>query len=123
MQSAKLQAGPLVFVSRQGLEGVGFSPFPRLEFKDRSKQIRGKDVPVAVDMEEEVRGADGQRDLVPLSVCHAVREGLRPGLPVMYVMVPDLVPQTAALQFKIAVCKATKMCFIFLPASSVLVTF
>lgn len=78
-------------------------------------KVKGKDVPVAVDVEEEVRGTNWQRELVPLSVCHPVRKGLRPGLPIMYVMIPDLIPQTTALQFKIAVCRATKTGFIFLP--------
>lgn len=97
---------------QQGLEGLGFSPFPWLNFKDRSQKIKGKDVPVAVDVEEEVRGAHGQRDLVPAAVGHAVRKYLCPGLPVMYVAIPNLIPQTTALQFKIAVCKATKIGFI-----------
>lgn len=78
-------------------------------------KIKGKDVPVAVNVEKEVRGANWQRELVPLSVCHPVRKSLCPRLPIMYVMIPDLIPQTTALQFKIAVCRATKTGFIFLP--------
>lgn len=82
---------------------------------DERWKIRGKDVPVAVNVEEEVRGANWQRELVPLSVCHPIRKGLHPGLPIMYVMISDLIPQTTALQFKIAVCRATKTGIIFLP--------
>ena len=59
-------------------------------------------------MEQEVRRAHGQRDLVPLSVSHAVGKGLSPGLSAMYVMVAYLFSWATALQFKIAAHKGTK---------------
>lgn len=109
---------PLGFCFPAKLGGAWFLPFPWLNFQDRLTdherwKSKGKDVPVAVDVKEEVRGANWQRELVPLSVCHPVWKGLCPGLPVMYVMIPDLIPQTTALQFKIAICGATKNWFYF----------
>lgn len=47
----------MVFVSQQGLEGFDFSLFSLLSFKDRSQKIKGKDIPVAVNVEEEMRSA------------------------------------------------------------------
>ena len=55
-----------------------------------------------------MRGAHRQRDLVPLSIGHAVGKGLSPGLAAMDVMIAYLFSWATALQFKIAACKGTK---------------
>lgn len=59
-------------------------------------------------MEQEMRGANGQCELMPLSICQPVWKGLGPGLPIMHIVISDLIPQTTALQFKIAACEGTK---------------
>lgn len=74
-------------------------------------------------MEQEMRGTNGQRKLMPLSICQPVRKRLGPGLPFMHIVVSDLIPQTTALQFKIAACKGTKTWFYFwISQSSILTT-
>ena len=52
-------------------------------------------------MEQQVRGADGQGDFMPLTVSQPVGEGLWAWLSVVAVMVADFLPQAAALQLKI----------------------
>lgn len=91
----------------------------------QSQRIKGKDIPVAVDVEQEVGGTDRQCDPVPLPVSHPVRKRLCPGLPVVYVVIANLIPQTTALQFKIAVYKEQKCVsfYFWVPQlSSILVT-
>lgn len=59
-------------------------------------------LPVTVDMQQEVGGADGESDLVPQAIGEAVREGLGARLAFEAVVVADLLPHSAALQLKIA---------------------
>lgn len=58
-------------------------------------------LPVTVDMQQKVGGADGEGDFVPLSVGEAVGEGLRPRLAFEAVVVTDLLSHPAALQLKV----------------------
>lgn len=60
-------------------------------------------LPVAVHVQQEVRGADGESDLVPLAISQAVGEGLGARLAFEAVVVADLLPHAAALQLKVAV--------------------
>lgn len=59
-------------------------------------------LPVTVDVQQEVGGADGEGDLVPLAICEAVREGLGARLAFEAVVVADLFSHSAALQLKVA---------------------
>lgn len=52
-------------------------------------------------MQQEVGGADGERDLVPLAVGEAVGEGLGARLAFEAVVVADLLSHPAALQLKV----------------------
>lgn len=59
-------------------------------------------LPVAVDVQQQVGGADREGDLVPLSVGEAVGEGLGAWLAFEAVVVADLLSHPAALQLKVA---------------------
>lgn len=59
-------------------------------------------LPVTVDVQQEVGGADGESDLVPQAIGEAVREGLRARLAFEAVVVADLLPHSTALQLKVA---------------------
>lgn len=91
---------------------IFFPLFHCLISRAESATLKDKEIPVTVDMEQEMRGANWQCNLVPSSICHAVRKCLCPWLPIVYVVIPNLIPQATALQFKIAVCKGTNICFI-----------
>lgn len=58
-------------------------------------------LPVTVDMQQEVGGADGESDLVPEAVGEAVGEGLGAWLAFEAVVVTDLLSHSAALQLKV----------------------
>lgn len=58
-------------------------------------------LPVTVHVQQEVGGADRQRDLVPEAVGKAVGEGLRARLAFEAVVVADLLSHAAALQLKV----------------------
>lgn len=58
-------------------------------------------LPVAVHVQQEVRGADGESDLVPLTISQTVGEDLGARLAFESVVVADLLPHTAALQLKV----------------------
>jgi len=58
-------------------------------------------LPVTVHVQQEVGGADGEGDLVPLAVGEAVGEGLGARLAFEAVVVADLLPHPAALQLKV----------------------
>lgn len=92
--------------------GLVFSLLHCSRSRAQSQKIKGKDIPVAVDVEQEMGGADWQCNPVPLPVSHPVWKRLCPGLPVVYVVIANLIPQTTALQFKIAVYKEQK-CVLF----------
>ena len=98
---------------------------PHCSISRTQSQKKGQDIPVAVDVEQEMGGADRQCNLVPLPISQAVRKCLCPGPPIVYVVIANLIPQNTALQFKIAVCKEQK-CVLFYSwlsqPSSILVT-
>lgn len=58
-------------------------------------------LPVTVHVQQEVGGADRERDLVPEAVGKAVGEGLRARLSFEAVVVADLLSHAAALQLKV----------------------
>lgn len=62
-------------------------------------------LPVTVDMQQEVGGADGESDLVPEAVSEAVGEGLGARLAFEAVVVTDLLSHSAALQLKVTVAE------------------
>lgn len=77
---------------------------------DRDRDIGGgglgvqhaRVLPVTVDVQQEVGGADGESDLVPQAIGEAVREGLGARLAFEAVVVADLLPHSAALQLEVA---------------------
>ena len=58
-------------------------------------------LPVAVDMQKQVGGADCEGDLVPLAISEAVGEGLGAWLAFEAVVVADLLSHPAAFQLKV----------------------
>lgn len=58
-------------------------------------------LPVTVDMQQKVGGADGEGDLVPLSISQSVREWLRSWLPLKAVVVADFLSHTTAFQLEV----------------------
>ena len=70
-------------------------------------------------------GADWQCNPVPLPIGQPVRKRLCPGPPTAHVVIANLIPQTTALQLKIAVCKEQKCALFYFwlsQPSSILVT-
>lgn len=61
----------------------------------------GASLPVTVDVQQQVGGADGESDLVPEAVSQAVGEGLRARLAFEAIVIADLLSHSAALQFKV----------------------
>lgn len=59
-------------------------------------------------MEQEMGGANGQGNLVPLPIGQPVGEGLGAWLPFESVVVANLLPHSTALQLKVAVQEQKK---------------
>lgn len=73
----------------------------RRSLLSESEAPLGASLPVTVDMQQEVGGADGQSDLVPEAISQAVGEGLGARLAFEAVVIADLLSHSAALQLKV----------------------
>lgn len=80
----------------------------RLRLLSESELLLGASLPVTVDVQQQVGGADGESDSVPEAISQAVGEGLGARLAFEAVVIADLLSHSAALQFKVTAAKKKK---------------